>query len=82
MALAKVEEAYKHEKETKAVIEEILQLRSLYNLQDTLDADEDVTDENRLLPGINKIWPFLVSCFRNRNQLVSDVLFPLFISLN
>ncbi|KAL5746593.1 hypothetical protein ACOSP7_027739 [Xanthoceras sorbifolium] len=67
--LAKVEEAYKREKETKEAIEEELQSSSLYHLQDTLDATEDGKDENRLLPAVNKIWPFLVVCVRSRNPV-------------
>ncbi|XP_047335958.1 uncharacterized protein LOC124939537 [Impatiens glandulifera] len=68
-ALASVEEAYRHEKETKEACETAFECCSFYNLKDTLDTSEDVNDENRLLPAMNKIWPFLVSCFRNRNPL-------------
>ncbi|KZV33836.1 hypothetical protein F511_29079 [Dorcoceras hygrometricum] len=68
-ALAKVEEAYKHEKEIKEVIEQFIQSYSLHGFQDNLGAAEDETVENRLLPAMNKIWPFLVSCFRNKNLL-------------
>lgn len=53
------------------VIEEIVEFYSRYDLKDALDADENVADENRLLPAMNKIWPFLVSCFKSGNQLVS-----------
>lgn len=70
-ALAKVEEAYKHEKQTKEAIEEMIQRCSLYQIQDTLDAGDEGTDENRLLPAMNKIWPFLVVCIQNRNTVVS-----------
>ncbi|XP_074350478.1 uncharacterized protein LOC141689873 isoform X2 [Apium graveolens] len=69
LALAKVEVAYKDEKQTMGVIEEIVDLYSRYDLKDALDADENVADENRLLPAMNKIWPFLVSCFKSGNQL-------------
>ncbi|KAJ7954596.1 ARM repeat superfamily protein [Quillaja saponaria] len=69
LALAKVEEAYKHEKETKEAIEEALLLQSFFQLKDNLDATEGA-DENRLLPAINKIWPFLVVCVQNRNPVV------------
>lgn len=48
--------------------------RKKIDLKDALDADENVADENRLLPAMNKIWPFLVSCFKSENQLVSVVL--------
>ncbi|GLT63581.1 hypothetical protein SLA2020_361460, partial [Shorea laevis] len=67
--LAKVEEAYKHEKETKEALEEVFQSCSMYHLKDNLDASEDGNTENRLLPAMNKIWPFLVACVRNRNTI-------------
>ncbi|EYU33785.1 hypothetical protein ABFS82_08G161200 [Erythranthe guttata] len=67
IVLSKVEEAYKHESETKEALREIIESCSFYNLLDTLGADEDETIENRLLPAVNKIWPFLVSCFRSKN---------------
>ncbi|KAH8503089.1 hypothetical protein H0E87_014410 [Populus deltoides] len=69
VTLAKVEEAYRHEKETREAIEEVIRSYSLYQLQDTLDAAEEGTDENRLLPAMNKIWPFLVACVRNKNPV-------------
>ncbi|KAM1004039.1 hypothetical protein ACFX2C_004281 [Malus domestica] len=65
MSLAKVEEAYRHERVTKETIEEAIQSYSLYHLQDALDA----ADENRLLPAVNKIWPFLLVCIRNKNPV-------------
>ncbi|XP_051133791.1 uncharacterized protein LOC127253310 [Andrographis paniculata] len=65
--LAKVEEAYKRETETKETIEQFIQSQSFYNLMDTLGASEDDTVENRLLPAMNKIWPFFIACFRNKN---------------
>lgn len=68
--LAKVEEAYKLEKETKEAIEEELQLCSLYQLKDTLTAADDSTVENRLLPAMNKIWPLLVVCVQQKNTVV------------
>lgn len=71
LALAKVEEAYKHEKESKEAIEEMLQTCLLYQLKDTLDAADDGSDENRLLPAMNKIWPLLVVCVQNRSPVVS-----------
>lgn len=71
MALAKVEEAYKHEKDIKEAIEETLHSHSFYRLLDTLNVSEEGTDENRLLPAMNKIWPFLVACIRNKNPVVS-----------
>lgn len=71
LALASIEAAYKHENETKEAVEEILQLQSLYQLKDTLDAAEEGNDGNRLLPAMNKIWPFLVTCIQNKNPVVS-----------
>ncbi|XP_073313836.1 uncharacterized protein [Primulina huaijiensis] len=68
-ALTKMEEAYKHEKEIKEVIEQFIQSHSFHGLQDNLDAAKDETGENRLLPAMNKIWPFFVSCFQNKNLL-------------
>jgi hypothetical protein len=72
LAIAKVEAAYKHERQIKEAIEEALESLSLYQLKDTLDATEEEADENRLLPAMNKIWPFLVTCIQNRNPVVSN----------
>ncbi|MED6184843.1 hypothetical protein PIB30_051341 [Stylosanthes scabra] len=69
LALAKVEATYKHEREIRAETEEMLQSLSLYQLMDSLDATKEGADENRLLPAMNKIWPFLVTCIRNRKPL-------------
>lgn len=74
-ALAKVEEAYRHERHTKEAIEEVIQSRSLYQLRDTLEAAEDGREENRLLPAMNKIWPFLVVCVQNKNPVVRVFFF-------
>lgn len=71
-ALAEVEAAYKHERETKEAIEETLELQSLYQLKDTVDASGEGTDENRLLPAMNKIWPFFITCIQNKNPVVSN----------
>ncbi|XP_065863276.1 uncharacterized protein [Euphorbia lathyris] len=68
-ALDKVEEAYRHEKETREKIEEVTHSHSLYQLQDMMGVAEDGADENRLLPAMNKIWPFLVVCVRNKNPV-------------
>ncbi|GJT99647.1 hypothetical protein Tco_1109986 [Tanacetum coccineum] len=40
------------------------------NQGDTLDAENDGTDKNRLLPVMNKIRLFLIACIRNRKPLV------------
>ncbi|KAF8412889.1 hypothetical protein HHK36_000861 [Tetracentron sinense] len=69
-ALAKVEEAYRHERETIETTKRAIELCSFHNLQDTLDAADEGTDENRLLPAMNKIWPYLVVCVRNKNPVV------------
>lgn len=73
----KVEEAFRHEKESKEGIEQVASLCLFYNLKDILDAAEEGTDENRLLPAMNKIWPFLVACVRNRIPVVSIYIFLL-----
>lgn len=52
MALAKVEEAFKHERETKEAVRQVCQLCSFHSLSDTLEASDDETDENRLLPAM------------------------------
>ncbi|XP_014490963.1 TELO2-interacting protein 1 homolog [Vigna radiata var. radiata] len=69
LAIAKVEAAYKHERAIKEATEEALESLSLYQLKDTLEANEEGADENRLLPAMNKIWPFLVTCIQNRNPV-------------
>ncbi|BAT98706.1 hypothetical protein VIGAN_10002600 [Vigna angularis var. angularis] len=69
LAIAKIEAAYKHEREIKEATEEALESLSLYQLKDTLEANEEGADENRLLPAMNKIWPFLVTCIQNRNPV-------------
>ncbi|GMH10672.1 hypothetical protein Nepgr_012513 [Nepenthes gracilis] len=68
ITLAKVENAFKHEKETNAAVERVASLCSFTHIKDTLEAAEGA-DENRLLPAANKIWPFLVACVRNRIPL-------------
>ncbi|XP_019055258.1 PREDICTED: uncharacterized protein LOC104608996 isoform X2 [Nelumbo nucifera] len=65
VTLSKVEEAYKHERETKVAIERAIELCSFHDFQDTLDASNEGTDENRLLPAMNRIWPYLVACIKN-----------------
>lgn len=81
MAIAKVEAAYKHEREIKEATEEALESLSLYQLKDTLEANEEGADENRLLPAMNKIWPFLVTCIQNRNPVVSSPSLRSFLTL-
>ncbi|XP_030527813.1 TELO2-interacting protein 1 homolog isoform X2 [Rhodamnia argentea] len=70
LALANVEAAYRHETQAKEAIEEFIQSCSLYQLQDLLDAADQQTDENRLLPAMNKIWPFFIVCVQNSNPAV------------
>jgi len=69
ISIAKVEEAYKCECQSKGVIEEAIQFLSFDELLDGTDATEDV-DENRLLPAMNKLWPYLVICLRNKISVV------------
>ncbi|XP_021901079.1 TELO2-interacting protein 1 homolog isoform X2 [Carica papaya] len=69
-ALDKVEAAYRKEVEAKEAIEEVIQLCSLYQLKDTIDVADDGADENRLLPAMNKIWPFLVVCIQSGKPVV------------
>lgn len=73
-SLAKVEEAYKHEKETKVAIEKVIQIYASNGQEDTVDVDDDA-DENRLLPAMNKIWPYLILCIKNKVSVVSVHLF-------
>lgn len=56
--------------EAKEAIEEVIQLCSLYQLKDTIDVADDGADENRLLPAMNKIWPFLVVCIQSGKPVV------------
>lgn len=79
MTVAKVEDAYKLEKEIKEAIEHVAHMCSFNSLKDALDVDADETTENRLLPAANKVWPFLVSCLRNKSPLVSDFLHIYFL---
>lgn len=79
LTLASVEGAYRHERETKEAIEKVIQRHSLYQLQDTMDAADDGSDENRLLPAMNRIWLFLVACVRSNNPVVSYLLFFSFV---
>ena len=75
-----MEAAYKHEREIKEATEEALQsLLSLYQLKDSLDTTDEGADENGLLPAMNKIWPFLVTCIQNKNPVVRNPSF-IFIS--
>ncbi|XP_057963630.1 uncharacterized protein LOC131154857 [Malania oleifera] len=70
VALAKVEEAYRVEKETKETIERMISAYSFHHLQDSMDAADEGKDENRLLPAMNKIWPFLIVSVQNKNPVV------------
>ncbi|XP_065009722.1 uncharacterized protein LOC135639758 isoform X2 [Musa acuminata AAA Group] len=70
VSLAKVEEAYKHEKQTKAAIWEAVQLLSLNDLKDGMEAADEEADENRVLPAMNIIWPYLILCLKNKVSVV------------
>jgi hypothetical protein len=69
ISTAKVEEAYKCENHSKGVIEESIQFLSFDELLEGTDASEDA-DENRLLPAMNKLWPYLIICLRNKISVV------------
>ncbi|CAL9150721.1 unnamed protein product [Musa hybrid cultivar] len=70
VSLAKMEEAYKHEKQTKAAIWEAVQLLSLNDLKDGMEAADEEADENRVLPAMNIIWPYLILCLKNKVSVV------------
>ncbi|KFK42304.1 hypothetical protein AALP_AA2G238700 [Arabis alpina] len=69
VVLAKVEEAYRAETETKETLEEVIEFASLFQLKDYMNTIDGGADENRLFPAINKIWPMFVACIRNRNPV-------------
>ncbi|XP_071736555.1 uncharacterized protein [Rutidosis leptorrhynchoides] len=71
IALAHVEESYRHEMKTREVLIQALQSYSLHDIADTLESENDTSDENRLLPAMNKIWPFFIACIRNGNPLTT-----------
>lgn len=70
LSIAKVEEAYKQEKQTKAAIEKAIHLLSFNDLEDAMDAADEDVDENRLLPAMNKIWPYFIICLKNKISVV------------
>jgi TELO2-interacting protein 1 len=70
-SIANVEAAFKHEKETKAGFLKAIDLLSLNELE---DREEDESDENRLLPAMNKLWPYFIICLKNNISVVS--VFP------
>lgn len=65
-----MEDAYRHEKETKEAIRRAIELCSFHDLQDAVDATDEGADENRLLPAMNKIWPYLIHCLKYKNLVV------------
>ncbi|XP_068654423.1 uncharacterized protein [Aristolochia californica] len=67
--LAKVEEAFRYEKESKEEIGHAILVCSFQDVEDDMESTEEGVDENRLLPAMNKIWPYLVICVKNRNLL-------------
>jgi hypothetical protein len=69
VCIAKVEEAFKCENRSKPVIEDTIQFLSFDELLDDTDATEDA-DENRLLPAMNKLWPYMIICLRNKISVV------------
>ncbi|XP_058106780.1 uncharacterized protein LOC131250207 isoform X2 [Magnolia sinica] len=69
--LAKVEEAYRLEKEIEEAIGRAIQFLSFHDIQDSMEAADGGADENRLLPAMNKIWPYLVHCLKDKNLLAT-----------
>jgi hypothetical protein len=69
ICITKVEEAFKCENRSKPVIEDTIQFLSFDELLDDTDATEDA-DENRLLPAMNKLWPYMIICLRNKISVV------------
>lgn len=65
-----MEEAYKHEKNTEAAIVEATELLSLTDLKYRMDSQDVEADENRVLPAMNKIWPYLILCLKNKVSVV------------
>ncbi|KAG9439501.1 hypothetical protein H6P81_019666 [Aristolochia fimbriata] len=67
--LAKVEEAFRYEKESKEAIGRAIRVCTYQDVEDDMDMTDEGVDENRLLPAMNKAWPYLVICVKNRNLL-------------
>jgi hypothetical protein len=66
--IANVEAAFKHENKIKAGILKAIDLLSLNELE---DREEDESDENRLLPAMNKLWPYFIIRLKNKFSVVS-----------
>ncbi|KAF3784919.1 hypothetical protein EJ110_NYTH29201 [Nymphaea thermarum] len=64
-ALEVVEKSYMHEKQAEEEIGQVVQLFSLHGLKDILDSSNEGVDENRLLPAMNKLWPYMVVCLKH-----------------
>ena len=73
VAISMVEEGYRKEKQAKEAIEKEIKSSFLPELEDVDDALDGGADENRLLPMMNKIWPFLVLCMKNNTSVVSHL---------
>lgn len=69
MCLAKIEEAYRHEKKSKSAIGRAFQFCSFNELEEEIDSQDEDVDENRLLPAMNRIWPHLILCLKNRTSV-------------
>lgn len=65
-----MEEAYRHEKESKEAIGRAIEMCSFHDLQDAVDTTDEGADENRLLPAMNKIWPYLIHCLKYKILVV------------
>ncbi|KAJ3681678.1 hypothetical protein LUZ60_014251 [Juncus effusus] len=64
-SIGNVESAHKTERKSKAGIMKAIDLLAFNEMNE--DArEEDESDENRLLPAMNRLWPFLIICLKNK----------------
>lgn len=69
--LAMIEEAFRNETESREAIEWVAKQFSFYTLQDSINSVDAVNDGNRLLPAMNKIWPYLIVCLKHTKPQVA-----------
>lgn len=69
--LAMIEEALKNETESREAIEWVAKQFSFHTLQDSINSLDAVNDGNRLLPAMNKIWPYLIVCLKHTKPQVA-----------
>lgn len=69
--LAMIEEALRNEAESREGIEWVAKQFSFYTLQDSINSVDAVNDGNRLLPAMNKIWPYLLVCLKHKKSQVA-----------